>query len=219
MRPIPALAALVLALAAALPARAETLRVDPAAGNSTFSAVFDAKLGERITAQSSAVACDVTLDEASGLASGACSVPLASITVDNEPTKSEHFRDWATNKKSDPAACRLEARFEGVRLGKLAPETPVPFEARIPFTVCGRGPADGRKERVTGSAVLFPPGSYGSAKTIRVRATVERFDRDAYRIGPRHTEGWLARVQSLAKVVAEEGTVELTLFARPAPAR
>lgn len=218
MRPIPALAVLALA-AASLPARAERLRVDPDLGNSTFSAVFDAKLGERITAQSSAVACDVALDEGAGTASGACSVPLASITVDNEPTKSEHFRDWATNKKSDPAACRLEARFEGVRLGKLAPETPAPFEARIPFTVCGRGPADGRRELVTGTAVLFPPGSYGSARIIRVRATVPRFDREAYGVGPRHTEGWLARVQSLAKVVAEEGTVELTLFARPAPAR
>jgi hypothetical protein len=140
--------------------------------------------------------------------------------VDNEPTKSEHFRDWATNRRSDPAACRLEARFDGVRLGKLVPETPVPFEASVPFTVCGRGPEDGRRERVTGTAVLFPPGSYGAAKTIRVRATIERFDRDAYHVGPRYTDGWLAKVQKLAKVVAEEGTVELTLFARPAaPAR
>lgn len=211
--------ALTLALLVpAAPAVAESLRVDPDLGNSTFAAVFDAKLGERITAQSSSVACDVALDERTGVASGTCSVPLASITVDNEPTKSEHFRDWATNRKSDPAACRLEARFEGVRVGRLVPETPVPFEAKVPFTICGRGPADGRLEVVTGSAVLFPPGSYGPAKTVRVRATIQRFDRDAYRVGPKYTEGWLARVQMLAKVVAEEGTVELTLFARPAAA-
>jgi len=50
---------------------------------------------------------------------------------------------------------------------------------------------------------------------VRVRARVEHFHREAYRIGPRFTEGWLARVQSLAKVVAEEGTLELTLFASP----
>lgn len=213
MRFAPILALLV----PALPALAEGLRVDPDAGNSTFSAVFDAKLGERITAQSSAVGCEVAFDEQAGLAGGTCSVPLGSIVVDNEPTKSEHFRDWATNKKSEPGACRLEARFEGVKLGKLVAEAPVPFRARVPFTVCGRGPVDGRKELVRGTAVLFPPGSYGTSKTIRVRATVERFDRDAYQIGPKYTEGWFARVQSLAKVVAEEGTVELTLFARPAP--
>lgn len=61
-------------------------------------------------------------------------------------------------------------------------------------------------------------GATAPAKTIRVRATIQRFDRDAYRIGPKYTDGWLARVQTLAKVVAEEGTVELTLFARPAAA-
>lgn len=215
-----AVTTLSLALAAfPAPALAEGLRVDPDAGNSTFTAVFDAKLGERITAQSSAVGCEVVLDERTGIAGGACSVPLASIVVDNEPTKSEHFRDWATNRKSDPAACRLEARFDGVRLGKLVAETPVPFEARVPFTVCGRPAGDGRTEVVRGTAILFPPGSYGSARTVRIRATIEGFDRDAYRIGPAYTEGWLARVQSLAKVVAERGTVELTLFARPAPAR
>ena len=44
--------------------------------------------------------------------------------------------------------------------------------------------------------------------------TVAGFDRDAYRIGPGFTEGWLARVQSLAKVVAVKGTVDLSLFAK-----
>jgi hypothetical protein len=80
--------------------------------------------------------------------------------------------------------------------------------------VCGRGRADGGLEKVAGTALLFPPGAYGETKTIRIRATIAGFDRDAYRIGPRYTEGWLARVQSLAKVVAETGTVELSLFAR-----
>jgi hypothetical protein len=207
---------LIAVLALAATARAEDLAVDPEAGNSTFSAVFDAALGERITAQSAAVQCRVSLDEKSGAASGTCSVPLTSIRVDNEDTKTDHFRQWVTNKKSDPKDCRLEAAFQGVKLGRLVAETPVPFEARIPFTVCGRGPVDGRTERVKGTAVLFPPGSYGAARTVRVRATIQGFDRDAYHVGPKYTEGWLARVQSLAKVVAEQGTVELTLFARPA---
>jgi hypothetical protein len=144
-------------------------------------------------------------------------VPLTSVMVDNEPTKTEHFRQWATNKKSAPEACRLEARFEGVQLGALTPETPVTFSADVPFTVCGRARAGGGKERLTGTALLFPAGSYGAAETLRIRATVQGFDRDAYRIGPAYTEGWLARVQSLAKVVAETGTIELSLFARAVP--
>ncbi len=205
-----------LALIVALPgtAPAEDFAVNPDAGNSGFSAVFDAALGERINAVSSAVGCDVAFDEKAGVASGRCSVPLTSIRVDNDDTKSDHFRQWVTNKKSDPAACKLEAAFGGVKVGELVPERPVPFTAEIPFTVCGRGRADGGREKVTGTAVLFPPGSYGERKTIRIRATIADFDRDAYRIGPRYTEGWLARVQSLAKVVAEKGTVDLSLFAR-----
>lgn len=212
MHRIVSLAALAFALAP--PARAEELRVDPDAGNNTFNAVFDAKLGERITAQSSAVSCDLRYDEGSGLASGRCSVPLTSIKVDNEDTKTEHFRQWVTNKKSEPDACRLEAAFEGVKVGALVAEQPVPFAAEVPFTVCGRKPADGRRERVKGTALLFPPGAYGEKRTVRIRATVEGFDRDAYHIGPRYTDGWLARVQSLAKVVADQGTIELSLFAK-----
>jgi hypothetical protein len=61
--------------------------------------------------------------------------------------------------------------------------------------------------------MFFPAGSYGSAETIRIRAHVEKFSRDRYHIGPKYTEGWLARVQSLASVVAEEGSVDLSLFA------
>ena len=195
-------------------ALAEELTVNPDAGNSGFSAVFDAALGERINAVSSSVGCDVSFDEKTGLASGRCSVPLTTITVDNDATKSEHFHDWATNKKSEPKDCKLEAVFSGVKLGALTPEKPVPFTAEIPFTVCGRARVGGGKEKVAGTAVLFPPGAYGDKKTIRIRATVAAFDRDAYRIGPRYTDGWLARVQTLAKVVAEQGTVELSLFAR-----
>lgn len=208
--------AALLASLLALPssALAEAFAVDPDAGNSSLSAVFDAALGERITAVSSSVGCEVTFDERTGLASGRCSVPLASIQVDSDDTKSEHFRDWATNKKSDPGACRIEAAFSGVRLGTLVAERPVPFTAEIPFTVCGRARTDAGQERVAGTAVLFPPGAYGERKTIRIRATIAAFDRDAYRIGPGYTEGWLARVQSLAKVVAGRGTVELSLFAR-----
>ena len=207
-------AALAVLFAVPASALAEDFTVNPEAGNSGFSAVFDAALGERINAVSSSVGCDVSFDEKTGLASGRCSVPLTTITVDNDATKSEHFHDWATNKRSDAKACRIEAAFSGVRLGALAAEQPVPFSAEIPFTVCGRPRADGGKEKVSGTAVLFPPGTYGERKTIRIRATVAAFDRDAYRIGPRYTDGWLARVQTLAKVVAEQGTVELSLFAR-----
>jgi polyisoprenoid-binding protein YceI len=212
MHRIAPLAALALTLAP--PALAEELRVDPDAGNNTFNAVFDAKLGERITAQSSAVACDLRYDEKTGLASGRCSVPLTSIKVDNEDTKTEHFQQWVTNRKSDPATCRLDATFDGVRIGTLTPEQPVPFTAQVPFTVCGRKPVDGRQERVKGTALLFPPGAYGEKRTVRIRATVEGFDRDAYHIGPKYTDGWLARAQSLAKVVADQGTIELSLFAK-----
>ena len=211
MNPTAALLALTLAAPTAL---AEDLTVNPDAGNNSFSAVFDAALGERINAVSSAVGCDLAWDEKTGVASGRCSVPLTSIRVDNDDTKSDHFRQWATNKKSDPAACRLEAVFDGVKVGPLASEKPVPFAAEIPFTVCGRTRADGGKEKLNGTALLFPPGAYGEKKTIRIRATIAGFDREAYRIGPKYTEGWLARVQSLAKVVAEKGTVDLSLFAK-----
>jgi len=102
-----------------------------------------------------------------------------------------------------------------VKLGALRAEQPVPFEAAVPFTVCGRQRADGGAERVTGTALLFPAGAYGDQKVVRIRATIAAFDRDAYRIGPDYTEGWLARVQRLAKVVARVGTVELSLFAKP----
>jgi hypothetical protein len=196
-------------------ALAESFAVDPNVGNSTFAAVFEARLGERITANSASVRCDLTLDEKTGAFSGSCSVPLKSIRVDSEDIKTEHFQQWATNKKTKTEDCRFEATLKDVRpKATLEPMTPVEFSADIPFTICGRKRADGGKERVTGTAVFFPPGAYGSAKTIRIRARIERFNREKYGVGPGHTEGWLARVQSLAQVVAEEGTIELTLFAK-----
>lgn len=206
-------AALLLAVTPAT-SLASPWTVDPDAGNNALSAVFDAALGERITAVSSAVGCDLTYDERAGTASGTCSVPLESIRVDNDDTKSDHFRQWATNKRSDPAACRLEARFSGVRVGALAPGAPATFSAEVPFTVCGRGRADGGRERLQGTALRFPAGEYGDRPTIRIRATVSGFDREAYQIGPAFTDGWLARIQSLAKVVARTGTIDLSLFAK-----
>lgn len=212
-----ALAALAAALPFLLPAAAsaEELAVNPDAGNSGFSAVFDAAVGERINAVSSAVGCELSHDEKTGLVSGHCSVPLTSIWVDNDDTKSEHFQQWATNKKSAPKDCKFEAVLAGVRIGTLVPEKPVPFTAEIPFTICGRGRADGGKEQLSGTALLLPAGSYGDKKTIRLRATIAGFDREAYQIGPKFTEGWLARVQSLAKAVATTGSIELSLFAKP----
>lgn len=208
------IAATLAVVLAATTASAESFYVDPKVGNSVFNAVFDAKLGERIAATSSAVDCSATYDESSGTFSGSCAVPLATITVDNEPTKTEHFQQWATNTKTPAKECRFEARFDNVKVGKLVADTPAPFTADVPFTICGRSRSDGGKERVTGQALLFPPGSYGAAKTIRIRAKIENFNRDKYQIGPNYTEGWLARVQALAKVVAEEGTIDLSLFAK-----
>src|SRR5215831_13980515 len=201
------LGAVVLVL---LASPAETLRVDAKAGNNTLNGVFDAPLGERITATSSAVGCELQVDPDAGDVSGRCSVPLESITVDADPTKSDHFRQWATNRKSDPARCKLATDFAKVALSlpQRSGES-TEFQADIPFTVCGRPRVDGGREHVTGTVVRLEDG------WLRVRARVEHFHREAYRIGPRFTEGWLVRVQSLAKVVAEEGTLEFTLFVAP----
>src|SRR5262249_14323919 len=68
------------------------LKVDPDAGNNTFSAVFDAALGERITAVSSAVGCTIVADEGKLEGHAQCSVPLTSITVDSDETKTDHFQ-------------------------------------------------------------------------------------------------------------------------------
>ncbi len=201
------LPALLLVLSAAEP---QSLHVDGSAGNNTLNGVFDAPLGERITATSSAVGCDLRVDAGGRNLSGRCSVPLASITVDADPTKTDHFRQWATNRKSDPARCTLATELAGIAVSlPAAPGESTTFEADLPFTVCGRAREDGGREHVTGTLVRLDDG------WLRLRGRVEHFHREAYRIGPRFTEGWLARVQSLAKVVAEEGTLELTLFASP----
>ena len=182
---------------------AAALHVDPDAGNNKFNATFDAPLGERINAVSSAVGCDLTYD--AGLASGTCSAPLTSIEVDSEPTKTEHFQQWATNKKSDPKDCRIEAKFAGlkVELGK-------PFSGPVTFTVCGRQRSDGQPEKLSGNATMLPDGR------MRIRARVDGFNRERYRIGPKFTEGWLSRVQQLAPVVAANGSIDISIFAKPA---
>ena len=118
------------------------------------------------------MACQASYDEAAGTFTGSCAVPLTSIKIDNEDTKTEHFQQWATNRKVDPKSCQFAARFTDVKVGRLAPEVPASFATDIPFTVCGRARADGGKEHVHGHAVLLPAGSYGAVRTIRVRATV-----------------------------------------------
>ena len=193
---------LILALIAAA-----SLKVDADAGNNKFDAIFDAPLGEKIVATSSAVACDLTLEN--GSVAGACSVPLASVMVDNEKTKTEHFQQWATNKKSDPAKCALEARFEGLRLDGPISTTPAKFSGEAAFKVCGKSRTDGGKEKLEGTAVQLPNGN------VRVRARVDKFSRDQYKVGPKYTDGWLSRVQQLAPVVAEEGSLEISVFAKP----
>jgi hypothetical protein len=190
---------------------AVALKVDPDAGNSKFNATFDAPLGEKINAVSSAVGCSLTYDDKDGVAGGSCSVPLTSIMVDNEPTKTEHFQQWATNKKTDPKKCSIEAKLDGVKLDPPAlSSAPSKFSGEAAFTVCGKARSDGGKEKIEGTAMQLPDGR------VRIRAHVDHFSRDKYKIGPKYTEGWLSRVQQLAPVVAEEGTLDISIFAKPA---
>jgi hypothetical protein len=198
---------------AALVAAAEPYAVDADAGNNNFHAVFKAPLGETINAMSSKVSCKLTYDEAAGTASGSCSVPLTSIRVDEIDVKTEHFQDWATNKKVKAKKCAFEAKLTDLAF-KTEANKEVPFTGEAAFTICGRARTDGAKEKLEGTVVLFPPGSYGETQTIRVRAKVASFDREAYQIGPKWTDGWLARVQTLASVVATSGEIEVTLFAQ-----
>jgi hypothetical protein len=205
---------LVLAAGAAF-ADPEPLRVVADEGNSTFSAVFDAPLGERINAVSSAVGCELTLDDKANTGSGSCKVALTTIMVDNEPTKTEHFQQWSTNKKGEPKDCTFEAKFANVKLaGPLTKEKPVAFTADAPFTLCGRAREDGKPEKVTGVVVLLSD----SPRAMRIKAHVDGFNREAYHIGPKWTDGWLARVQGLASVVSPDGTLDLKLLAVSAPA-
>src|SRR5438128_2936070 len=200
--------------------------VGPEAGNNTFAAVFDAAVGERITAVSSAVGCTLTVDEAKLEGKASCSVPLASIRVDNDETKSDHFRQWATNKQVDPKKCVFRLDLPAVKLlGRVEPMKPVAFETEGTFTLCGRKRDDEGLEKIQGTILYLPAKEYDAAetprtparphdvpRTIRIRARIEGFDRDRYRIGPRWTAGWLARVQQLAPVVATEGTIDVSLF-------
>jgi len=213
--------AMVLAVATALvtfsqPVLADpsTLKVDPEAGNNTFNAVFDAALGERITAVSSAVGCTITADEGALEGHAKCSVPLTSIKVDSDDTKTDHFQQWATNKKIDPKKCSFDLDVPHVKLpSPLAEKQPVTFTTEGTFTICGRKRENGQAEKIQGTVILLPPGMVGEGKTFRIRAKVEGFDREQYGISPKNTAGWLARVQQLANVVATEGMIDVNIFA------
>jgi hypothetical protein len=194
---------------ATAPLPAGALAVDPEEGNSNFTAVFDLPAGERIAAQSSHLACDASYDDKMNSFSGGCSVPLTSITVDNNETKAEHFQQWATNKKSKAKDCKIEAKFDGVKLtSSWSASEPAHFAGDVPFTVCGRARTDGGKEHVEGTAALLADG-----KTLRIRADVKDFSRAKYQIGPEFTDGWLAKVQNLANVVADKGNITISLTA------
>src|SRR5215813_11288757 len=135
----------IFALMPAAVAGAEPFVVDPDTGNNTFSAVFDAPLGERINAVSSSVSCELNLDEQSSTASGVCSVPLTQIRVDNEETKTEHFQQWSTNKKMQPRQCRYEAHFNLVHFDELLPGRPVKSRPRFRSScVAARAPTVAR---------------------------------------------------------------------------
>jgi hypothetical protein len=208
------LAAIALLLAAASVALGETVfTVDPEAGNNTFSAVFDAALGERITAVSAGVGCTLHVDEAARTGRATCSVPLTAIRVDNDDTKSEHFRQWATNGKGDARQCTIELTVYRVAIADpVEPMTAVPFSTEGTLTICGRRRDDRGGEKIGGTLTLLSR----DVRTLRIRARIEAFDRDRYHVGPKWTPGWLARVQELAPVVATDGTIEVTLFATEA---
>ena len=89
------------------------------------------------------------------------------------------------------------------------------------FTICGKKHSANAKERITGTALLLPNSkeatddkTKAAPKRIRIRAKVAAFHRDAYLVGPKFTDGWLARVEQLGPVVAEVGTIDLALFAK-----
>lgn len=200
-------------------AHAESFRVDPDKGNSSMTAVFSAPLGERITAVSTSISCDLDV-AGDGSATGRCSLPLTSINVDNEPDKTDHFRQWATNRKSDPEKCSFDFEIQSAgALAEVEPMKPLQMRATGEFTICGRKHADGDAEMVHGAVVLFPAGKRGPGRVVKIAATIDGFNRDKYKIGPDYTSGWLAKVQKLADVVGHEGTIELNLFASESVAK
>jgi len=227
MRTALAAVSLALALGGPPPARAgQPFAVDPDAGNNTFRAVFDAAVGERITAVSSAVACTLAVDEAKLEGKASCSAPLTSIRVDNDDVKSEHFRQWATNKTIDPKKGVFKLEVPGVKLAEpVEPMKPVEFETEGTFTIYGRQRDDKGAEKIRATVLYLPSvattphasrGSHKQGRTIRIRARIENFDRERYQIGPKWTAAWLARVQQLAPVVATQGTIDVNLFAMEA---
>jgi polyisoprenoid-binding protein YceI len=159
--------------------------VDPEVGNNAFTAVFDSAIGERITAVSSAVGCTFTVDEAKLEGRGHCTVPLGSTRVDNDDTKTEHFGQWATNKKMEPAECAFSLKVPAVKLPPpLEAKKPVAFSTEGTFTICGRARDDHRPERIQGTVIYLPPGTYGAKRTLRIRARIEQFDREKYGVSP-----------------------------------
>jgi hypothetical protein len=213
--------AAAILLAAATPALAtSTFTVDPSAGRNQFTAIFDSAVGERITAVSSQVGCTLTVDEEKLEGSATCAVPLSAIRVDNDDTKSDHFRQWATNKKVDPKKCRIELVLPAVKLPQpVEAGKAVMFETNGTFTVCGRSRDDKGAEPIAVTMTYVPPAAPGAPRLLRIRAHVKSFDRDRYGVGPKNTAGWLARVQQLADVVATVGTIDVSLFATEGAAK
>ena len=165
-------------------------------------------------AVTSGIGCTVTVDEGKLTSRAKCSVPLKNVRVDNDDTKTDHFQQWATNKKLAPEKCTFELDVPNVNLpSALEEKKPVPFTADGTFTICGRKRDDGGVEHLTGTVVALPASSPGEPRTLRIRAHVEHFDRERYGISPKNTAGWLARVQQLASVVATEGTIDVNIFA------
>jgi hypothetical protein len=205
----------VLVVCGSTGAMGETrLTVDPDAGNNTFSAVFDAAIGERITAVSAEVGCTLHVDEAKRSGRASCSVPLTAIRVDNDDTKTDHFRQWATNKIVDPQQCAVDLEVAGLAVeAPVEPMKPVAFATTGTFTICGRARDDKGAEKISGTITYLPAGSYRDVRMLRIRTRIEGFDRERYQIGPKWTPGWLARVQELTPVVATDGTIEVNLFA------
>jgi hypothetical protein len=195
-----------------------TYGVDVDARGNAMTAVFDSAVGERITAVSPRIACTLTVDEAALTGSAHCSVPLTSIAVDNTPQKSEHFQQWATNKKSDPEACTIDLTLPAVRVpGPVTPDRPIQLTTEGTFTICGRPRDDHGAEPVAVTLTYIPEYGDDKVHALRIRAHVEHFDRERYGVSPRATAGWLARVEQLSDVVATEGVIDVSILATARP--
>lgn len=218
MHSVVGLALLAIGLAGSTVAAATTFTVAADDRGNAMTAVFDSAVGERITAVSPRIACTLTVDEDALTGSGRCSIPLTSIAVDNTPTKSEHFQQWATNKKTDPAACTLDLALTAVRVpGPVVPDQPVRFMTDGTFTVCGRARDDGGAEHLAVTLTYLPAHGEAKRPALRIRAQVEQFDRERYGVSPRATAGWLARVEQLSDVVAPQGVVDVSIVAVATP--